>query len=154
MEFIKSKEEVLKARLNSITESVFKMGDVYKVKTVIEVPKSLINAFVSKSKKEFEKDPRDVWSDTDLAEMFASYVATTFMNIDSIPLDAIMGEKEETPGAVTTEIGATEQTVATTPAAEQTAATTEVTQEPAPMNTEKPAGEAEVTGEVQNTPEV
>lgn len=91
---LKSREQILQARLGSINESVFKIGDIYNVKTVIEVPKSLINAFVSKAKKEHDVDPRESWSDTDLAELFVKYVTVNFMNIDSIPVDAIMGEKD------------------------------------------------------------
>lgn len=90
---LKSRAQVLQERLGSVNESVFKIGDVYKVKTLVEVPKSIINAFVSKAKKEQDVDPREMWSDTDLAEIFVNYVTSTFLNIDSIPVDAIMGEK-------------------------------------------------------------
>lgn len=104
MNFLKKKEQVISDRLNSIHESVFKMGDLYKVRTNIDVPKSLINAFVSKAKKEHGMDPRENWSDTELAEMFISYITANFINIESLPVDAILGEKTENPNEMSTEI--------------------------------------------------
>ena len=104
MDFLKNKEQVVNDRLSSIHETVFKMGDVYKVKTTIDIPKSLINAFVSKAKKENNVDPRENWSDTDLAELFVSYLATNFMNIESLPVNGILGTTEETPGEVSTDV--------------------------------------------------
>ena len=93
---LQSRDEVLRMRLGAIRESVTKVGDVYKVKILgAEVPKSLINAFVSKAKKERDMDPRDNWSDSDLAELFIKYILDTYLNVDSIPVSAIMGEKVE-----------------------------------------------------------
>jgi len=93
---LKSREEVLRMRLGAVKEMATKVGDVYKVKILgAEVPKSLINAFVSKAKKERDLDPRENWSDSDLAELFVKYVLDTYLNIDSIPVESIMGEKIE-----------------------------------------------------------
>lgn len=94
--FLKSKENVVSDRLGSVHEAVFKMGDVYKVKTTIEIPKSVINAFVSKAKKENGVDPRENWSDTDLAELFVDYISTNFMNIESLPINSILGTNSDT----------------------------------------------------------
>lgn len=96
MEYLKSKEQLVSEKLGSVNESVFKMGDVYKVKTIIDIPKSLINAFVSKAKKDHDIDPRENWSDVDLAEMFVNYIAANFVNIESLPVTAILGEKPST----------------------------------------------------------
>lgn len=96
MEYLRSKDQVVAIKSGSIHETVFKMGDLYKVKTTIDIPKSLINAFVSKAKKENGTDPKENWSDVDLAEMFVSYVTATFMNIESLPVSAILGEKTTT----------------------------------------------------------
>jgi hypothetical protein len=102
MNYLKNKYDVYNDRLSSIHESVFKIGDTYKVKTTINVPKSLINAFVSKAKKANSIDPRENWSDTDLAEMFITYISTHFLNIDSLPVDAILGEPDSTKEEVST----------------------------------------------------
>jgi hypothetical protein len=104
MAFLKTKEQVISERLNSIHESVFKMGDLYKVRTSIDIPKSLINAFVSKAKKEQGTDPRENWSDIELAEMLVSYVTTNFINIESLPVNTILGEPTKAPGEASTEI--------------------------------------------------
>lgn len=94
MKNLLTKEEILATRMGALNENVYKMGDIYKVKTTIDIPKSLINAFVSKAKKEHDVDPREDWSDKDLAELFISYIAATYVNIESLPVDAIIGEKE------------------------------------------------------------
>lgn len=110
MEYLKSKERVVAER-TGVNETVIKMGDVYKVKSAIDVPKSLINAFVSKAKKDSNKDPRETWSDMDLAEMIVAYVTSTFMNIESLPLEGILGETSKTPGEVSTEVQPTDTNV-------------------------------------------
>lgn len=92
--YLKTREQIAAERLGAVNESVFKIGDVYKVKPIVDIPKSLINAFVSKAKKEQDVDPRENWSDTDIAELMVNYVVATFMNIDSIPVEAIMGDKK------------------------------------------------------------
>lgn len=101
---LKSKEQVVLEKLGSINESVYKMGDLYKVKTVIDIPKSLVNAFISKAKKENGIDPKENWSDVDLSEMFVEYIKATFLNVESLPVSAILGETTKTPGEVQGEI--------------------------------------------------
>lgn len=94
MKNLLTREEILATNMGALNENVYKMGDIYKVKTVIDVPKSLINAFVSKAKKEHDVDPREDWSDKDLAELFVKYIMSTYVNIESLPVDAIIGEQE------------------------------------------------------------
>lgn len=104
MDFLRTKEQVNNMVANSLHESVRKKGDVWEVKSFIEVPKSLINAFVSKAKKESNVDPRENYSDTDLAEMFVSFITTNFMNVESLPVNKLLGETETTSTEVKTEI--------------------------------------------------
>lgn len=104
MDFLKNKEQVINDRLSSIHEQVFKTGDVYKVKTTIDIPKSVINAFVSKAKKENSVDPRENWSDTDLAELFVAYLAANFINVESLPVNAILGTADKTEGEANGEV--------------------------------------------------
>ncbi len=108
MQNIKTKEEILKIKLGSVYESVFKQGDVYKVKAIFDIPKSLINGFVSKSKKEKNVDPRENWSDTDIAEMLVKFITDTYLNIDSIPVSAVLGDSEQTKGEVQTQVEPTQ----------------------------------------------
>jgi len=139
MEYLKSKEQIVAEKLGSVNESVFKMGDTYKVKTTIDVPKSLINAFVSKAKKDHDIDPRENWSDVDLAEMFVNYVSATFVNIESLPVNAILGEKAKTPGEVSADVAPAEAAI---PAAEVPAA--EVPAEEIPAASNEPTAEIQI----------
>lgn len=116
MEFLKSKQQVVNDKLASVHESVFKQGDVYKVRTTIDVPKSLINAFVSKAKKEHNIDARENWSDMELAEMFISYITANFVNIDTLPVTQIIGEPSKSEGEVKTDVQPTEQPITDEPA--------------------------------------
>lgn len=104
MEFLKSKEQVIAERLGSVNEGATKYGDVWKVKSQIEIPKSLINAFISKAKKENNIDPREQWGDADLAEMFVTYIAANFINIESLPVQAILGDQMKSAGEVQTTV--------------------------------------------------
>ncbi len=122
MRKLQTREEILASRMGAMNEMVFKMGDTYQVKFVADVPKSLVNAFVSKAKKEYDRDPREIWSDMDLAELFVKYVTTTFLNIDSLPVEAALGEKnsEETGTAQGTVDGVQTQPVQTPQPAQST----------------------------------
>lgn len=95
MIYLKSKEQVIAESLGGIYENTNLMDGVYYVKLVpgIAIPKSLINAFISKAKKENNIDPRDNWGDTDLAELLANYLVNNFVAIESFPVDKILGEK-------------------------------------------------------------
>jgi hypothetical protein len=106
MEYLKSKDRIVAERLGSVNEAARKHGDTWKVS--INIPRSLINAFVSKAKKDYNIDPREQWSDMDLAEFIASYVESTFINIDSLPVQKILGDLEKTPGEVKTMVQPTE----------------------------------------------
>ncbi len=80
----KNREEIIK-------ESVFQVNDLYKVKTMIDLPQSLINAYVKKVKDTTGKNLRQFFGDVDIAEEIIKYVTTNFLDIDKIPGGAIMG---------------------------------------------------------------
>jgi len=80
----KNREEIIK-------ESVFQVNDLHKVKTMIDLPQSLINAYVKKVKDTTGKNLRQFFGDVDIAEEIIKYVTTTFLDIDKIPGGAIMG---------------------------------------------------------------
>ncbi len=104
MSFLKSKEEIVAQQKGSIYESVTKRGDIWQVKTTFDIPRSLVNAFVSKAKKEHGVDPRETWSDKDLAELFVKYISSTFTNIESLPVKAILGDDVETEGEASSDV--------------------------------------------------
>lgn len=139
MQFLKTKEQVLLERLGSVNESVFKMGDTYKVKTTIDIPKSLINQFVSKAKKENNIDARENWSDTDLAEMFVNYICANYLNSESLPVTSILGESSESNQS---------QTIETTVAPEEV--NQAVSEEPIQEPIEQPLDDTGVSSEIEN----
>ena len=74
-----------------IKESVLQIGDIYKVRSMIDIPQSLINSYVKKVKDTTGKNLRQFFGDVDIAEEIIKYVTTTFLDIDKIPGGAIMG---------------------------------------------------------------
>ncbi len=142
MSFLKNREQVIAEHTGSVNEQVIKKGDIWSVKTMIDIPRSLINAFVSKAKKDHGVDARENWSDTDLAELFVKYITTNFVNIDSLPVKGILGDIEETEGEAKTDVQPEEVVTDAAPIVEepiQTEVTGEVTEpivsEEAPVET-------------------
>jgi hypothetical protein len=114
-----------KRRTEIIKESVLQVDDVYKVKSTIDIPQSLINAYVKKVKDNTGKNLRQFFGDMDIAEEIVKYVNTNYTNIDKLPADALMGgkdsqEKTEEPTQDSTEDTSTETETSTeeTPEAE------------------------------------
>lgn len=80
----KNREEIIK-------ESVLQVNDLYKVKTMIDIPQSLINAYVKKVKDTTGKNLRQFFGDVDVAEEIVKWVTLNFLDVDKIPGGAIMG---------------------------------------------------------------
>jgi hypothetical protein len=94
-----------------INEGAFKVGDSFMVMSNIEVKPSIISQFKRKAKEEHNVDLTERWSDSVLAEWLVNYVVTKYINVDSIPVAAILGISQEgkpgeAPVAPTPEIGA------------------------------------------------
>lgn len=84
----------------AVNENVYKIGDTFMVRSTIEVPSTLVNAFMKKVKTEKSPDILDSWSHTDIAEALVKYVTFKFLNIETIPVQAITGdEAQPQPGA-------------------------------------------------------
>ena len=80
------------AKLDDVNESVYKTGNIYKVKTIIEVPTNVVNAFIKKVKEEKGPDIMDNWSQVDIAELIVNHIATNFINADNVPVTALTGD--------------------------------------------------------------
>ena len=78
------------AKLDDVNESVYKTGNIYKVKTIIEVPTNVVNAFIKKVKEEKGPDIMDNWSQVDIAELIVNHIATNFINADNVPVTQIL----------------------------------------------------------------
>lgn len=85
------KFRIKKNREEIIRESVLQVNDIYKVKTMIDIPQSLINAYVKKVKETTGKDLRKFFGDIDIAEEIVKWVALNFIDVEKIPGGAIMG---------------------------------------------------------------
>ena len=80
----KNREEIIK-------ESVLQVNDIYKVKTMIDIPQSLINAYVKKVKETTGKNLRQFFGDVDIAEEIVKYINMNNLDVEKIPGGAIMG---------------------------------------------------------------
>jgi hypothetical protein len=85
-------------REDIIKESILQVNDIYKVKTMIDVPQSLINAYTKKVKEQTGKNARQLWSDVDIAEEIVKFINNKFMNIESIPSSMLVGDVSEPSG--------------------------------------------------------
>ena len=79
----KNREEIIK-------ESVLQVNDLYKVKTMIDIPQSLINSYVKKVKETTGKNLRQFFGDVDIAEEIVKYITLNNTDIDKIPGNALM----------------------------------------------------------------
>ena len=74
-----------------IKESVFQVNDIYKVKTMIDIPQSLINAYVKKVRDTTGKNLRQFFGDVDIAEEIVKYINMNNLDVEKIPGGALMG---------------------------------------------------------------
>jgi hypothetical protein len=111
-----------------IKESVLQVNDIYKVRTFVDIPQSLINSYVKKVKDTAGKNLRQFFGDVDIAEEIVKYINLNFLNVDKIPAEALMGGKDESQ-----------------PATQPSETETETTEEPVESTetTEDPVAEAE-----------
>jgi hypothetical protein len=80
-----------KRRTEIIKESVLQVDDVYKVKSTIDIPQSLINAYVKKVKDNTGKNLRQFFGDMDIAEEIVKYLAQSGLDADKISPNALVG---------------------------------------------------------------
>jgi hypothetical protein len=92
LKHLKSYADIARAKkADAINEGAYKTGDSWTVMTNIALKPALLSAFRRKAKDEHGKDLGEQWSDAALAEWLVTYVADTYLNIDSIPVGPIMG---------------------------------------------------------------
>lgn len=80
-----------KKRNEIIKESVLQVNDIYKVRTMVDIPQSLINAYVKKVKDNTGKNLRQFFGDVDIAEEIVKFVNLNHIDSDKIPANALMG---------------------------------------------------------------
>jgi hypothetical protein len=67
------KYRIVKNREELIKEAVLQVNDIYKVKTMIDIPQSLLNSYIKKVKDTTGKK-RTFFGDVDLAEEIVKWV--------------------------------------------------------------------------------
>ena len=83
-----------------IKESVLQVNDIYKVRTMVDIPQSLINSYVKKVKDVTGKNVRQFFGDVDIAEEIVKWVNLNFLNVDQVPAGALTGDAQGQPEVV------------------------------------------------------
>ena len=80
-----------KSFVEAVKESVMNVGDIYKVRSTVDIPQSLINAYVKKVKDTTGKNMRQFYGDVEIAEELVKYITTNGLDIEKIAGNALMG---------------------------------------------------------------
>ena len=146
-----------------IKESVISVGDLYKVRSMVDIPQSLINSYVKKVKDTTGKNLRQFFGDVEIAEELVKHITTTGLDIDKIDGSALMGGAQgqgQTTAQTTTEqpqvqvdTQAETQPVAQEPVAQEPVAQEPAAQEPvaqeAPQAVAQPSAQFEEPAQAQ-----
>jgi hypothetical protein len=79
-------------KLQKINEAAFKVGDDYKVKITIDVPVSLVKAYIEKVSQETGRNALDNFSETEIAEQMVQHTLKHNLHLDSIPASVTVGD--------------------------------------------------------------
>jgi hypothetical protein len=72
-----------------VDEMVEIINDTFRVSLDVDVPKSLINAYIKKVKDETNKDIRQTKAEAALAEQLVAYVNQNYLVIENLPVDMV-----------------------------------------------------------------
>ena len=138
----------------AINESVLQVGDLYKVRSMVDIPQSLINSYVKKEKDTTGRNLRQFFGDVEIAELLLQYITTAGLDLDKIPTGALTGQSQaQTQTQV--QPGSTQNTEEM-PQAQTQQSTQEVpqsTQETPQSTQETPQNTQEVPQSTQETPQ-
>ena len=138
----KNREEIIK-------ESVLQVNDIYKVKTMIDIPQSLINAYVKKVKDTTGKNLRQFFGDVDIAEEIVKYINMNNLDVEKLPGNALMGGAQgQTQGQGQPQVDTEGEAQTQAPAQEAPAQT----QEAPAQAQEAPAQAQEAPAQAQEAP--
>lgn len=127
-----------------IRESVLQVNDIYKVKAMIDIPQSLINAYVKKVKDNTGKNLRQFFGDMDLAEEIVKFVAQSGLDADKLPANALVGGAQNQAQA---------QPAAQIPQGQAQAQPAQAQMEPAPQAQAQPAPQGQVQVQTEGQPQ-
>jgi len=78
-----------------VSEGAQLLDNTWKVRTRVEVPTTLINAFIKKVKDETTEDLRKKWSEQELAEELTKFVTSSYMTIENLPVTIVSNASSE-----------------------------------------------------------
>ena len=76
-------------------ESVLAFDDHYKIRVPVDIPFSLVKSYMKKIKDETGQDIGQMYSEMELAEEMAKYVSSSYLNIENIPTNALIPDKQD-----------------------------------------------------------
>jgi hypothetical protein len=80
---------------NEVYEGAQLFDATWKVRTRVEIPTSLLNAYIKKVKDESGEDVRKKWSEQELAEEITKYVTTSYLTIENLPTTIVSNASSE-----------------------------------------------------------
>ena len=82
----------LKKGSSLISENIIPKGDVYDVTKSIELPKSVVKAYIKKIKDESGKNAAEFFAETTIAEKMIDYIIATYLNVENLPSSVLFGD--------------------------------------------------------------
>ena len=134
----KNKKHIVVA--GAVNEGAQLFDNTWKVRTRVEIPTSLINAYVKKVQQDTGEDPRKKWSEQELAEEITKYVTTSYLTIENLPVTIVANATAEPKTQIQEEMPA--ETQVQTPAQATQPVNVEI--EPAPAQGAPAQGAAAV----------
>jgi hypothetical protein len=83
----------LKKGSSLITENVISQSDAYEVIKALQIPKSLVKAYIKKIKDESGQNMTELYGENIIAEKIIDYIATNYMNIENLPVSILLGSE-------------------------------------------------------------
>jgi len=77
----------------TVNENVQAVDDVFRVRKRIDVSMALVNSFKKKVKDESGKNIGQFYSDVELAEEIADYIINSYVSIENLPVNLILGDQ-------------------------------------------------------------
>jgi len=82
----------LKKGSSLISENAMPKGDMYDVTKSIELPKSVVKAYIKKIKDESGKNAAEFFAETTIAEKMIDYIIATYLNVENLPSSVLFGD--------------------------------------------------------------
>jgi hypothetical protein len=116
----------------AMNESVLQVGDLYKVRSMVDIPQSLINSYIKKVKDTTGKNLRQFFGDVEIAEELLKFITISNLDVDKIPGNALMGGSQAQAQGTQVQVDVAQTTTDEVPAAQ-------TTETPTAQTTEAPA---------------